>query len=344
MDAPSKIMKDVNNKINISSLNDVEKVTAEKIKEATGKLKNNKTDPAYSFTSDCLMNAPGVLFSHLEKVIRSFLIHGHVSLVLLLATLVPIVKDKMGDICSSGNYRSIAISSLILKIIDWVIILLFGKTLKLDDLQFSYQKKCSTTMCSWLLIETVSYFIRNNTEVFSCMTDMSKAFDMVRHSTLFKKLIVLGLSAIFVRLLITMYLLQFANVRWNGHLSEKFALSNGVKQGAVLSAILYCIYVNGLFERLREKRTGCWIKGNYLGSMGYADDNFLLSPSLEGLQEMIKTCEDYSKEHNLKFSTNPIAAKSKTKCMAFLLKERNLRTKIRWKLTSLVESWKTLGK
>ena len=139
--------------------------------------------------------------------------HGHVSAVLLPATLVPLLKDKMGDICSSSNYRSIAISSLFLKIIDWLIILLFGKTLGLDDLQFSYQQNSSTTMCSWLLVETVSYFLRNSTEVFSCMTDMSKAFDLVRHSTLFEKLILLGLSTIFIRLILIMYLLQFANVR-----------------------------------------------------------------------------------------------------------------------------------
>ena len=96
------------------------------------------------------------MFEHLATVIRCFLIHGHVSLILLLATLVPIVKDKMANICTSKNYRSIAISSLILKIFDWIIILLFGTTLGLDDLQFAYQAKCSTFMCSWIVIETIS--------------------------------------------------------------------------------------------------------------------------------------------------------------------------------------------
>ena len=154
---------------------------------------------------------------------------------------------------------------------------------------------------------------------------MSKAFDSVRHSPLFENLILLGLSTIFIRLILIMYLLQFANVRWNGQVSDSFSLCNGVTQGAILSAILYCIYVNGLFETLRANKTGCWIKGNYLGMLGYADDNFLLSPTLEGLQEIINTCQEYALEHNLKFSTSIIPAKSKTKCMAFLLQERPLR-------------------
>ena len=50
-----------------------------------------------------------------------------------------------------------------------------------------------------------------------------------------------------------------------------------------------------------------------------------MAPSLDGLQEMLKVCEEYASEHNLKFSTDINPRKSKTKCMAFLLKKRELR-------------------
>ena len=252
------------------------------------------------------------------------MVHAHVSNILLLATLIPIPKDKLGDLSASNNYRSIAISSLILKVFDWIIILLFGESLGLDDLQFSCQKNCSTTMCTWMVIEGISYFIRNGSEVFTCTMDMTKAFDMVRHSVLFGKLINQNLSAIFSRLLMRMYTLQYANVCWNGKRSHCFKMNNGVKQGAVLSAILYCIYMNDLYKKLREKKTGCWINGDFVGIVGYADDNFLMSPTLDGLQEMLDTCEEYANEHNLTFSTNDNPNKSKTKCMAFLRKKRTL--------------------
>ena len=236
---------------------------------------------------------------------------------LLLSTLVPIVKDKLGDICTSSNYRSIAISSLILKIFDWVIILLYGHKLELDQRQFSYQPKISTNMCTWMAIETIDFFTRNGSEVFICATDMSKAFDKVRHSLLFKKLIDKGLPSVYIRLLLVMYRGQTANVRWNNIFSNEFDISNGVKQGAVLSAILFCVYVDDLYKILQRRKSGCWINNEYYGIVGYSDDMLLIAPSIDALQAMISTCEKYTLEHNLQFSTDFNPRKSKTKCMAF---------------------------
>ena len=79
----------------------------------------------------------------------------------------------------------------------------------------------------------------------------------------------------------------------------------------------------------------------FLGIVGYSDDNFLLAPSLEALQDMLKTCESFAEEHGLKFSTDTNPNKCKTKCIAFLKNERNLRT---LKLCKNDLPWVTEGK
>ena len=293
-------------------------MTSSVIADDVAHIKQDKTDPIFNFSSDCFKNAPGILYDQLAAISRGFLLHGHISSVLLLATLVPIVKDKLGNICSSDNYRSIAISSLILKIFDWVIILLYGDKLGLDELQFSYQPNISTNMCTWMAIETIDYFTRNGSDVYVCTMDMSKAFDKVRHSLLFKKLVCKGLPETYSRLLIVMYRGQSANVRWNNTFSKQFPLSNGVKQSAVLSAILFCVYLNDLNKLLRRRRSGCWVNGEFNGICGYSDDILLLAPCIDALQDMLSTCEKYAQEHNLQFSTNINPIKSKTKCMAFV--------------------------
>ena len=251
----SRMCSRVNKSIDTTSLSDVDLVTNDIVREATMNLKSNRNDPISDFTCDCLKYAPLIVFEHLTCLTKKILVHAHVSNILLLAMLIPIPKDKLGDLSSSNNYRSIAISSLILKIFDWIIILLFEESLGLDDLQFSYQKNCSTTMCTWMVIEGISYFIRNGSEVFTCTMDMTKAFDMVHHSVLFGRMMNQIFSAIFTRLLMRMYTLQYANVCWNRKRSRRFKMNNGVKQGAVLSAILYYIYImNDLYKKLREKR------------------------------------------------------------------------------------------
>ena len=318
------LFQKVNNEINCSHIHDVLKVTPSLVKQACSNLKDGKSDPVHLFSSDCMKNGPDKLFEHLSTVIRSFLIHGHVTSYLLLATLVPIIKNKLASISTSRNYRSIAISSLMLKIFDWVILILYGKKLGLDELQFAYQHGASTTMCTWAVIETIGYFLRNGSEVFTCQTDMTKAFDLVQHSLLFKKLLVEGLSRIFLRILMVIYMFQFANVRWNGMLSDIFSLCNGVRQGAILSGILYCFYVNDLFRILRRKTTGCWVNDSFHGMFGYSDDNWVLAPSMRCLREMMTTIEEYCNAHNLRFSTDPNPKKCKTKCVAYLKKDREL--------------------
>ena len=317
--------KDVKEMITAEDLEYVERITVDIVKESTLKLKPAKTDPLVNITSDYLRNSPDIFYQMLTACLKTYIIHGHVSDFLLISMMIPIIKDKLGDHTSSDNYRSIAISSVIMKVFDIVILTVFEEYLQLDELQFGYQREVSTTMCTWLAAETISHFVRNGSEVFSCLMDMSKAFDRVQHSHLFQKLLKQGMPPIIVRFILASYKQQKANVNWNGVNSEYFLIGNGVKQGAILSAVLYCVYTNGLYEELRRSKIGCWLGRNYIGVLGYADDLFLIAPSIDGLQEMLYVCERYAADHNLKFSTNTNPTKSKTKCMAFLSKDRELR-------------------
>ena len=75
------------------------------LKSATQRLKPGKTDHLLEVTSDCFRGAPDILYDLLTTKLNSYIIHGHVSEFLLTATLIPIIKDKLGDITTSSNYR-----------------------------------------------------------------------------------------------------------------------------------------------------------------------------------------------------------------------------------------------
>ena len=147
-DDMAQLKESIDREVMPSQLSEVEKVTPEILRNAAMKLSDGKGDPVYSFSSDCFKHGGELLFSSLAIAFKSFLIHGHFTLFLLLATLIPLIKDKLASLNFSKNYRSIAISSLTLKIFDWILLLLYGENLELDALQFAYQAGCSTTMCT----------------------------------------------------------------------------------------------------------------------------------------------------------------------------------------------------
>ena len=119
-----------------------------------------------------------------------------------------------------------------------------------------------------MVLETINYFTNNGSEVFICVMDMKKAFDLVKQSKLFEKLLARNVPPVILRLLLDMYCKQEANVRWNNITSKTFSISNGVKQGAVLSPRLYCIYIDDLFTEMRTRKTGCWVGDTFGTSVG----------------------------------------------------------------------------
>lgn len=296
---------------------EIERINSNTIKEAMDKIKSSKSDSIYDFSSDFLKNGPDILHDHLANILKAFAVHGHVTEDLLMATLVPLVKDKLGDLCSSKNYRSIAISSLILKLLDWVIIMNYGHLLKCSDFQFGFQQFSNTSLCSWLVYETIDQYLRNGSIVYGCLLDCTKAFDTVEHSKLFAKLLEAKVPKVIIRMLIFIYRMQTANVRWKNQLSEDFGIRNGVRQGAVISPVLFSFYMDSLFSILKKNKSGCFISNYYAGCIGYADDLLFLCPSRSGLQEMLDLAHKYVKEHQISFSTDPEPSKSKTKGIIF---------------------------
>ena len=89
------------------------------------------------------------------------------------------------------------------------------------------------------------------------LLDASKAFDRVQYNKFFKALIDRGLCPLTCRLIANLYTQQRACVRWGQAKSKNFPITNGVKQGGVLSPILFNFYVNQLFINLAKAKAGC---------------------------------------------------------------------------------------
>ena len=305
------ILNDLNNSIHDSDIMAVNSITENLVKDIIqSKIKPSKADALEYFNSDCLRNGPEELFQCVALLFQGLAVHGVMPDIMLYCAIIPIVKDPSGSLESSSNYRGIAISSLFLKIWDWIIIMLYGDALSSDELQFGFQRHSSTTLCTWSVIETINYYKRGGSEVYCCLLDCKKAFDTVEHSKIFNKLCN-KIPLIFVRILLVTYLGQRCFVRWNSKDSNTFSVQNGVRQGAVLSPILFSLYVNDLIDILRASGLGCYVANKFFGIVAYADDILLLAPKRHVLQKMVDISESYMIDHKINFSPQ------KTKCLCF---------------------------
>ena len=167
--------------------------------------------------------------------------HGTVTPSLLACAFLPLLKGALKDPADPGSYRAIAGSSIILKLFDKVVLLLWGHFLCTDPLQFGYKEGTSTTQCSWLVQEVANHFLQLGSHPIITLLDCSKAFDTCQFSKLFTRLIERGMPAIIVRVIIFVYEEQYAWVKWGRAKSSIFTIVNGTRQGSILSPALFAL-------------------------------------------------------------------------------------------------------
>ena len=154
--------------------------------------------------------------------------------------------------------------------------------------------------------------------------DCSKAFDKCKFSLLFQRLLDKGLPPIVVRVLVFIYMEQYSWVKWGDARSGQFSISNGTRQGAILSPIFWAVYADPLLKRLRALGLGAHVAGLFMGAVCYADDVLLIAPTRSAMQRMLFELEVFAEESNIMFSTDPSPAKSKTKCIYVTGNKMNL--------------------
>ena len=64
---------------------------------------------------------------------------------------------------------------------------------------------------------------------------------------------------------------------------------NGVKQGGIISPILFCVYIGDLLLLLSQNEVGCFIGSWFIGALAYTDYIVLLAPSASAMRAMLHT-------------------------------------------------------
>ena len=231
------------------------------------------------------------LYKMITRFLNGCLMHNHVPLKMLNGTIVPIIKNQFGNLNDIDNYRPVMMSSIFLKIPEYGIFNRIKDYVIINDRQHGFRPKYSTTTAAVTLKETVASYINRGSMVHAAFLDLTKAFDKVNHKILFKKLIDINVPNFLVNIIVGIYENQSACIKYKDGFSEFWKIGNGVRQGGILSPLLFCVYINELVDKISECKVGTKF-GLYVSNIiMYADDLVLLSPSIAGLQILLNNAE-----------------------------------------------------
>ena len=91
-------------------------------------------------------------------------------------------------------------------------------------------------------------------------------------------------------------------IRWGNTYSTKFLVTNGVKQGGILSPCLFNVYINNLSLLLNSSGIGGSQENNISNHLCYADDLCLISLRSSGMQHLLDICDTYAISHQLSYN------------------------------------------
>lgn len=260
---------------------------------------------------------------HMCRVLSLFfslcVVHSYLPPELVKVIVVPIVKNRTGDLSDKSNYRPISLATVIAKVFDHLVDSCLDKYINLNDAQFGFRPALSTEAAILCLKHTVRYYLDRNTPIYACFLDLSKAFDLVSYDILWNKLDGIIPSDI-LSVLKYWYDKQVNFVRWGDILSDSYKMECGVRQGGVTSPKLFNLYINALIGELKRTGVGCHVDGICFNNISYADDMVLLGPSVNALRKLLGVCETFANSHGLSYNVK------KSEFMFFAVGKKRFRT------------------
>ena len=171
--------------------------------------------------------------------------------------------------------------------------------------------------------------------LYVAFIDYAKAFDTIWRDGLWFKLVKEGISGKFLNIVKNMYQKSKSCVLVNGEKSQFFSSFAGVRQGEILSPLLFAFYINDLenffiskninplknLSKMSEKIADqMGLQPNFimnLLALYYADDTILMSESPAELQKSLDELYNYCQKWKLKVNED------KTKILCFSKKCKN---------------------
>ena len=168
----------------------------------------------------------------------------------------------------------------------------------ISDEQYGFRarRSCAGQLLSLTFIVQARISAKKDTH--AAFVDFSKAFDEIDRQKVSQKLNTIGVSGHFIQVLRALYQNEQCCVSVNSVKSRWFLVAVGLKQGCMLSSLLFNLYTSDLEMVIKQTGEGVMCDNFRVHILSYADKTCFLAESERDLQQMLQTlatwCENWS--------------------------------------------------
>ena len=275
------------------------------VKSVIDKMKLQRAPGVDNVTVAMLKYAGPGFISLLTELVNNIFLEGQVPEALLVGRMTLI--DKKSTSLLVSQKRPLTVSCVILSVITKI---MHGRMDKICEengyygkVQYGFRSGRSTSDCVFMLLAAVRKAKRKGHTVTIAFCDIAKAYDSVNRELLYTKLDTIGFGGRVKSLIQSMYYNDSVRVRIKGGLTAPLWFTKGVKQGCVLSPLLFSLYMAGLGERLHAMKEGVNFNGQVISALFFADDLVLISRTrVRGMERMLKEVSRFCKGVYMKLS------------------------------------------
>ena len=278
------------------------------IEGALKTLKLEKASGPDGIDPEHLVYAGPLLIKLLTSIFNSIIHTCHIPSIFCSGYIIPIPKGADKDLRNPSNYRGITLLSNMAKLFEKLLLTKISEDgISLNPLQGGFKPGYSSLHTAFILQEAIQSTREINKKAFVAFLDVRKAFDTVWHEGLFVKLYNKGIHPRIWHILSNWYSNSSSCILLDGISSRNFRVLQGVRQGAILSPLLYSIYVDELLDSLVSSNLGAFIGHLHSPSPMYADDLALIASSEHNLQLLLDLTSAYACLWRYQFNTSKSA-------------------------------------
>ena len=252
--------------------------------KAIRKLKHKKAAGLDGIRNDIIKTSSRFIKYPLEKLLNLILQSGIFPTSWSDGGIITALH-KSGNKDDPSNYRGIWISSSLGKDFCFILktrLLNFAnnhKILHRSQIGFLPGHRASEHIISLRTLIDQSVTHSPIDKLYTCFVHFKKAFDSIWHQGLLYKLLKYNIGGIFYKLISSMYSHSIRCVKDNYTRSQFFNYDKGVRQGCILSPLLFNLYLNELPFILNNNAKDSILLPDGSHCLLYADDLLLISNS-----------------------------------------------------------------